>query len=134
MPRPRSFAEQGPRLLLLVLVMFAVWCGSAIASALLLGHEPQSLAGRVTAVLIGVGGLFPWVWVVSIAIRAQDEYKQRIHLVALGVAFGATGVFVMTADLLIRAGFVDYLPLSWIVMWMACAWAMSIAVASRLYR
>ena len=134
MPRSKGLAEQGPRLLFLVVATLLLWFASMSAVGLLLGDEPRSVAVRVAAVVIGVAGLLPWMWVVSLTIRAQDEYKQRIHLVALGVAFAATGVFVVTADLLVRAALIDDPPLSWIVMWMAAAWGVSIAIVARLYR
>jgi hypothetical protein len=85
-------------------------------------------------VTIGVLGFLPWMWVVASLIRVSDEFSRRIHADALSLAFALTGVFVVAADFLQRARFVDVVPLTavWIVM--VVAWWLSIIFMTRYYR
>ena len=68
-----------------------------------------------------------------VAIRAENEFNQRIYLVGTACAFGATAVFVFACNMLQRAGFVHYLPLPTILLVMFVTWALAMAFASRHY-
>jgi hypothetical protein len=70
-------------------------------------------------------------------IRALDELQRLMHLEAMVVQFGCTGVLVMTYGALARSGAVPDLPASEIYpfLWMAIFvfWALGFAVVRRKY-
>jgi hypothetical protein len=72
----------------------------------------------VAAVAIGVGGMLPWMWLIFVIIRAGDEFLRRLHLIALGLAFGGSMVLLVTLGWLVRADFMD--PPDLIVVWAGC--------------
>jgi hypothetical protein len=105
----------------------------AVANRILAG-DPQDVRVRVAAVLLAAVGFGCWVWVVAKIILVQDEFRWRIHVIALAWAFAATGLFVMFADLLVRARFIGYLQLMHIWMFMILAWWVSMVLTSRHFR
>lgn len=112
----------------------AVWLVSLVAANWILASEPQSAAVRGAAVVLGLAGFLPWIWMASRAIVAQDEFTRRIHFIALAWAFAATGIFLLAADLMVRARFMDYLSLMTIWMFMIVAWWVSLMLTTRYYR
>jgi hypothetical protein len=112
----------------------AVWVVSLVAATWILESEPQSIAVRAAAVVLGLAGFLPWIWMASRAIVAQDEFTRRIHFIALAWAFAATGVFILGADLMVRARFMDYLSLMTIWLFMIVAWWVSLMLTARYYR
>lgn len=62
-----------------------------------------------------------------------DELAQRIHLVALAVAFGATGLATFTYGFLENVG-LPHIPYVWIFPFMIAAWGIAAAIASRRYQ
>ena len=103
-----------------------------IGSIVLLGAAPLMAMrlidrgttwARVTAVVVGVGGMLPWMWVVLSIVRRGDEFFRRLHLIALGLAFGGVIVLIVTLDWLVRADFIypPDLMLVWVgglVLWL----------------
>jgi len=99
---------------------FYAWIGSMIV----LGGAPivalqlverGTLLARVAAVVLGVSGSLPWLWVVFNIIRRGDEFVRRMHLVAGTFAFAGALVLVSAADWLVRAGFLSHPNL--MVLW-----------------
>jgi hypothetical protein len=60
---------------------------------------------RAAAVVVGVAGMLPWMWVVFSIIRHGDEFVRRLHLIALGFAFGGALVLLVALNWLVRAEF-----------------------------
>jgi hypothetical protein len=111
-----------------------VWLATYTGALMALNRDPASPTLRGAIVAVGVLGFIPWVIASARAIRAQDEFTERVHLVALASAFAVTALFVFACDFLQRARFVGYVPLSTVWMTMILTWAASIVVASRYYR
>ncbi len=111
-----------------------IWAGTITVSARVLAGHPESAGLRAAMAALAIVGFLPWIWVVARMILAEDEFSQRIHFYALGIAFGLTGVFVMAADVLRRAGFIDYVSLPTILAWMVVTWWLSIVLTARYYR
>ena len=112
----------------------ALWLVTLVAANWILASDPPSAVVRAGAVVLALAGFLPWVWMASRAIVAQDEFTRRIHFIALAWAFAATGVFILAADLLVRAHFIDYLSLMTIWMFMIVAWWVSMMLTARYYR
>jgi hypothetical protein len=85
------------------------------------------------AVIIGVLGFIPWQLSVVKLIRTYDEFTRRVYLIAFSIAFAATGLFIITADLLQRAGFIDYVSLMTIWMVMLGSWTVAFAATEWYY-
>ncbi len=122
------------RLAFLVIVSTLLWLVTFAAANMILAGDPEAFRARLAAILLATAGFVPWIWTVAKVIAAQDEFTRRIHYIALSWAFGATGALVMLADLLVRARFLDYLPLMDIWIFMIIAWWVSIVATSRYFR
>src|ERR1044071_3643619 len=48
--------------------------------------EKGTTTSRIAGVVVGVGGMLPWIWVLTIIIRAGDEFVRRMHLFAIAIA------------------------------------------------
>ena len=111
-----------------------LWAGTFVASKTeTLGH-PRSLAMRVALVVIGIGGFLPVMAVYAKSIRMQDEFNQRIHYIALSVAFAITGTVSYACDLLSQAGFIPALPSTGLWALMVAIWFVTMIVTQRFYR
>jgi hypothetical protein len=122
------------RLLGQVALSTVLWALSFVATkSEWLGH-PDSLPLRALLVLIGVGGFLPVVYVYAKSIRMQDEFNQRIHLVALACAFAAAAVVSYTFDLLFQAGFIPQFPATGLWALMVAIWFVAMIVTPRYYR
>jgi hypothetical protein len=84
--------------------------------------------------MIGILGFLVCLWATAKLIRRQDEFRRRIHRIALGVAFAATALFIFTTDLLQRAGFVDFILLRTILLVMLGTWALATLGGEWYYR
>jgi hypothetical protein len=126
--------NHGLRLLQLLLGTMALWLVTSLVAARVLRGHPQSAVLRSAMVMLAIGGVLPWTWVLARVIRAQDEFSRRLHLVALSIAFGATALLVFTAMFLQEAGFIDYVSLPAILGTMMVVWWLSIVVTTRYYR
>ena len=85
-------------------------------------------------VALGVGGFLSWIVSVARLVMTQDEFSQRIHLVAIALTCAATAVLLMLGDLLQTAGFLGSVPLQGIWMAMGVLWWLAIVVATWFYR
>jgi len=135
MEKPLSTSiDPRTRLSLQAIGSIALWVVTYAAANLILARDPPGLVLRLGAVLLALSGFIPWIWMTVRLIAAQDEFTRRIHLIALAWAFAATGVFVVIADLLVRARFLDYLPIVHITFFMVVAWWLSMMFTSRYFR
>jgi hypothetical protein len=126
--------NRGLRLLQLLIGAVATSLVASLIASRVLSGEPESAVLRGAMVALAVSGVLPWIWVLARVIRAQDEFSRRLHLVALAIAFGATGFLVFTAMFLQQAGFVDYVSLPAMLGTMMVTWWLSIVVTTRYYR
>jgi hypothetical protein len=135
MEKPAGTAtDPGLRLTLQIVGAVLLWMVTFATANVILAGDPAGLTPRLGAVLLALVGLIPWVWMTARAIAAQDEFTRRIHFIALSWAFAATGVFVVIADLLVRARFLDYLPIMHIFFFMVVAWWLSMMLTARYFR
>ena len=100
-----------------------MWVVSLAAATLVLSLHPRSVALRAAMALLAVSGF-----------GAQDEFTQRLHLIAIAGSFAVTGLLAFAADFLQRAGFIGQVPVGplWIVM--VLTWWLSMALTRRRYR
>ena len=126
--------DPGVQLLVRMAGSLVVWAATLIAAIKILDRDPAGVAPRAAAVALAIGGFLPWVWMASRAIVAQDEFTRRIHFIALSWAFAATGVFVVSADMLVRAHFLDSVSLMTIWAFMIVTWWLAIMLTARYYR
>jgi hypothetical protein len=107
---------------------------SVLAATSVLAREPESALLRGVMVAVGVLGFLPLIWVLALMILAEDEFARRIHFYALGLAFAATALFIVAAEYLRRADFIDYVTLPTIFLVMMVAWWLAILFTTRYYR
>ena len=117
---------------------FYAWLGSTLLLALspLTGlwlidrHTPVS---RLAGVVVGIGGMVPWIWVLSLIIRRGDEFVRRMHLVAIAVAAAASLVVIITIDWLVRADFIETPDLMFIWTAFLVLWLIALVGTKRYY-
>src|SRR6476469_8241900 len=126
--------DPGVRLLSQVAVTLFLWVATFLVATSRLAREGHSLTVRVLLVALAVAGFLSWVYVAGKSIFAQDEFNQRVHLVAIAVAFALTAVASFACDLLRRAGLVEGVSLGGAWMFMVLAWGASLIGTSRYYR
>ena len=129
----KSQPDTGVRALALSFGSIVLWTLATIISYRLLRHYPNGSTIRGLAVVIGVLGYIPWQVVVIWLIRHYDEYTRRLYLIAFSIAFAATGFFIITCNMLQRAGFIDYISLMTIWMVMVGTWTVALAGAQWYY-
>jgi hypothetical protein len=117
---------------------FYAWIGSM----LLAGISPIVATGmidrrttlwRIAGVALGVAGMLPWMWIVSVIIRRGDEFVRRMHLIAIAVAATAGLLLLITLDWLVRASFVE--PPDLMLIWPALLvfWVLALVGTKRYY-
>ena len=74
------------------------------------------------------------MFVYAKSIRIQDEFNQRIHLIALTVAFAAMVTISYCADVLHATGFVPAVPAAGMWAVMIGIWFMCMLLTPRFYR
>jgi len=107
----------------------------ALIGLALLGKQfPAASAARIG---IGVAETVVFGYLVAITLMPLsrlDELHQRIHLIAIALAFGLVGVVGTGAEFLSRAG----VPMPrlglWLWLLMVLAWGLGAAIISRRYR
>ena len=113
-----------------------------IGSMLLMGAAPiaarwcirhETLSWRAAAVVVGVGGMVPWVWLVSFLIRRGDEFVRRMHLVAIAIAAAAGFLLLVTLAWLVDAGFIEPPDLTLVWVAMLVVWLIAMLGAKRYY-
>jgi hypothetical protein len=130
----REKPDPSLRILGLLFGTILLWGATSALAARILHRHPASVTLRAAAVILGVLGFVPWPLATAHLIRMHDEFSRRVHLIALSIAFASTGLFIFTADLLQRAGFIDYFSLMTIWLVMLGTWWLSIMVAEWYYR
>jgi len=111
-----------------------LWASTLMATRADWFARATALPARIALVAIGLGGFVPVVFLYAKAIRMQDEFNQRMHLIALGVAFALLGVTSYTVDLLHRASFIPQPSSSGLWGLMIAIWMTAMLVMSRLSR
>lgn len=122
------------RLLRQVALATILWAATLSASKSEWLRHPAGLPLRIALVAIGIGGVLPIVFVYAKSIRMQDEFNQRIHLVALAIAFAVTAVVSYSSDLLFQAGFIPQVPATGLWGVMVAIWFISMLTTPRFYR
>lgn len=127
--RPNPFGCFDRRYLIEILPAIA-----AIAASLVMKFSLPRTPDR-HLLLVGISSVaVAWAFIVTVAaIRRLDELQQRIQLIAIAVAFAATGVLLAVMSFFQAAGF----PAPKAVYgctFMMVAWAVSIMLLSRRYR
>jgi len=130
----REKVDPSVRLVGMVAGSLALWFVSLVIATLVLNQEPHNRWLRAAMVLLAVLGFAAWMWSSFVAIRAQDEFTQRLHLIAMAAAFALTGLAAFTVDFMQRAGFVDDVPTGALWMVMVLTWWLSMFVTHRIYR
>jgi hypothetical protein len=115
---------------------FYAYIGSVLAAVAgpLIGTQlihQQSPALRAAGVAAGVGGWVPLLLLTAALIRASDEFSQRIHYLALSLAFASGLVLITLADWLVRADFIEPVPYTVVSLALVALWAISLFVAKR---
>jgi len=122
------------RLLRDVALSTVLWATTFIISKGTWFQGPHDWPMRAALVAVGIGGFVPVVFVYARSIRMQDEFNQRVHLVALAIAFAATAVISYSADMFHDAGFIAQVPGYGLWAVMVAAWFISMLVTPRYYR
>ena len=132
----RSPNQTDPNLRLLGQIALAtlLWGSTFVATRAEWLAPATSLPGRVALVVVGLGGFLPVVFVYAKAIRMQDEFNMRLHLIALGVAFAVIGTLSYSVDLLHRANFIQQPSSNGLWGVMLVVWWLVIVLIPRLYR
>ena len=110
------------------------WGVSYVLALQVLKRHPVSAWVRGGAVALAVCGFLLWLFGMAKAVRGDNEFARQIYLVAVAYAMAATAVFVFVCDMLQRAGFIHYVSLLAIFVFMTGAWVLAIALASLYYR
>ncbi len=126
--------DSNVRLLGQVAVSTILWAATFLATKTESFGHPGSPAMRVALVLVGIGGFLPVVLVYAKSIRMQDEFNQRIHYIALSIAFAAIAVLSYASDLLSQAGLIPQIPSTGLWALMVVIWFVSMILTPRFYR
>ena len=127
-PRPNFLRCYDRRYLLeLVPSMLALSIAVILAFAV-----PRTLASRLSAVGLACASAACVIVVTVAAIRRLDERQQRLHLIAIAIAFAATGVVASMQPLFEKLGVNDY-P-SGLTLWMFMYFVWSIALVALQHR
>ena len=111
-----------------------LWAGSFVATkSESLGH-PGSLGMRIALVVVGVGGFLPVIFLYAKSIRVQDEFNQRIHYIALSIAFAFIAALSYVCDLVFQAGFIPQIPAIGLWALMVFVWFITMIVTPRFSR
>ena len=132
MPQPEN-RDSGLRNLGLTFGSVLLWAAASVAAVRIIRYYPGNAPARAAAVLLGMLGFIAWQLTMVKLIRRYDEFTRRLYLIAFGVAFAVTGLFIVTCDLLQRAGFLDYVSLMTIWAVMLGSWAAALAATQWYY-
>jgi hypothetical protein len=125
--------DSGFSYLALTLGSALVWAVLSVVGIRIIRHFPASTGARIAGVALGMLGFISWQLTVFLLVRKRDEFTQRLYLIASGMAFAVTGFFIISCDLLQRAGFIDYVSLMNIWMVMMGSWAVAVAATEWYY-
>ncbi len=122
------------RLLGQIALTTLLWAGTfLITKTGAFGHA-GSLPVRLALVVIGIGGFLPVVYLYAKSIRMQDEFNQRVHCIAISIAFAVTATVSYASDLLFEAGFIPPMPSTGVWAVMMGIWFITMIVTPRFYR
>jgi len=88
--------------------------------------ESASTAARVAAVVVGAGGMVPWMWIVYLIIRRGDEFVLRMHLVALACAFAGAILLLATLSWMVTARFIEHPDLRFVMGGALVIWVIAL--------
>ncbi len=111
-----------------------LWAGTFVATKNESFGRPGSFAMRLALVVVGVGGFLPVIFLYAKSIRMQDEFNQRIHYIALSIAFAFIAALSYVSDLLSQAGFTPQIPSTGLWALMVFVWFITMIVTPRFYR
>jgi hypothetical protein len=117
-----------------VAASLVLWVITYVLASVTLAAGPHGALVRGALAGIGIAAFVPWVIVSGKSILAQDDFSQRVHLIAIASAFAITGALSYAADLLQRAGFVPQIPVSTSWMLMVVLWWVAMVAMSWYYR
>ncbi|HZR64548.1 MAG TPA: hypothetical protein VFA85_05325 [Terriglobales bacterium] len=122
-----------PRRVKIFIAAIAIWLVTYVAAVRILDyHIPNPwIRGGVAA--LGICGFLVWMAAAAFAIRSENEFNRRVYLIGTACAFAVSATFVFACNMLQRAGFVHYVPLTTILLVMFITWPLALAFASRHY-
>ena len=127
---PKPFRCYDRRYLIESLIVALVLMGLAFAGKPFPAGTAPKIAISVALAL--VFGFF--IARLLLQIRRLDELEQRIHLIAMAIAFGLLTVVIPAIEFLVKAGApVPRLGL-WLLPFMMVAWGVGVVVITRRYR
>src|ERR1044071_2034835 len=88
---PKQKLDPNIRLIGQVAVATILWGGTYVITRTDWFAAATTLSPGVALGGSGIGGFLPIVFVYAKSIRMQDEFNQRLHFIALGVAFALIG-------------------------------------------
>src|SRR3954469_19374804 len=115
-------------------VTAALWAGTFVFTKGDWLRPPAPLPARIAFVAIGIGGFVPMLFVYAKSIRMQDEFTQRIHLIALAITFAVMALISYAADIFAEAGFIAHVPGGGVWALMVGVWFICMLVTPRFYR
>jgi hypothetical protein len=89
---------------------------------------------RLALIVVGIGGFLPVIFLYAKSIRMQDEFSQRIHYIALSIAFAFIAALSYVSDLLTQAGLIPQIPATGMWALMVFVWFVTMIVTPRFYR
>ena len=126
--------DNGLRVLAQVALSTGLWVGTYLFCRGALLNGAHGRAARAALAAIGIAGFLPWVFVSAKAILAQDEFNQRVHFVALAIAFAVIATASFACGFLRNAGLIPELPFSDLWIAMVIVWGLAMFLTSRYYR
>jgi nicotinamide riboside transporter PnuC len=117
---------------------FYLW----IASTLILGAAPLAAShlidrgttfARIAAVVVGVLGMLPWMWVVFSIIRRGDEFVRRMHLISFAFAFGGSLMLLVALEWLVRADLIYPPDLMFVLLGCLLLWFLSLMATKHYF-
>jgi hypothetical protein len=95
--------------------------------------DAGTMPARIAAVIVGAGGILPWLWVAATMIHRGDEFQRRIHLIAAAWAFAGSIVLIVTLHWLVLAEFIPPPNLLFVWFGFLLLWLIAIIVTKRRF-
>jgi hypothetical protein len=117
---------------------FYTWLGAVVIAAAgpFIAESLIDRAGatsRIAGVVVGVLAWVPLMWVVTVMIRAGDEFVRRIHLVSMSIAFAGALLLITALDWLARAQLIAPPPLRLLWLALGVMWFVLLLVTKTWY-